>query len=305
MAKGAVFKTVLDYVLIAIGCAIYVLGWTSFMLPCNVVSGGLTGASAILELATGIPLDIFYLVLNAALIILATFVLGRGFGIKTIYAIIVSTLLLRLFSSEYFNFLKCLPGQPLYVEEKILVPVIGGLLEAVGIGMIFVRGGSTGGTDILAMIVNKFWPISPGRFYLISDAVIISSILLIPGHTFGDMVYGYIAMFTFSFGIDFVLMGNRSSVQVLIFSERYAQIADYINRELDRGVTALRSIGWYTQHEQNLLLVLVRKSQLQEVTKAVKALDPKAFVSVSPANEVYGEGFEEIKAGLQRNKKKL
>lgn len=298
-----VLSYVWDYFLIAVGCAIYVLGWTSFMLPSGVVSGGLTGASAILEMATGIPLDVFYFVLNTLLIVLATLVLGKSFGVKTIYAIIVSTLLLRLFSGDAFNFLKCLPGQPLYVSEKILIPVIGGLMEAFGIGLIFLRGGSTGGTDILAMLVNKFWPISPGRFYLYSDLIIISSILLIPGHTFGDMIYGYIAMFTFSFGIDYVLMGNKSNAQVLIFSEKYAEIADYVNRELDRGVTALRAVGWYTRSERNVLLILVRKSQLQDVARAVKEIDPKAFVTVSPASEVYGEGFEEIKAGLLRKKK--
>ena len=301
--KNKVLNTVLDYVQIIIGCAINSLGWTSFMLPNGVIDGGLTGLSAILEMVTGIPLDIFFFSMNAALIIIGTLVLGRGFGIRTIFAIIVCTVMLRLFSGEAFNFLKCMPGQPLYVSEKILVPVIGGLMEAVGIGLIFLRGGSTGGSDILAMLVNKFWPISPGRFYLVSDLVVISSIVLIPGHTFADMIYGYIAMFTFSFAIDFVLLGNRSTVQVLIFSDRYGEIADFINKKLERGVTALRAVGWYTQKDRNVLLVLVLKSQLQVIFRAVKDIDPKAFISVSPASNVYGEGFEEIKAGLQRKKK--
>ena len=301
--KNKVLNTVLDYVQIIIGCAINSLGWTSFMLPNGVIDGGLTGLSAILEMVTGIPLDIFFFSMNAALIIIGTLVLGRGFGIRTIFAIIVCSVMLRLFSGEAFNFLKCMPGQPLYVSEKILVPVIGGLMEAVGIGLIFLRGGSTGGSDILAMLVNKFWPISPGRFYLVSDLVVISSIVLIPGHTFADMIYGYIAMFTFSFAIDFVLLGNRSTVQVLIFSDRYGEIADFINKKLERGVTALRAVGWYTQKDRNVLLVLVLKSQLQVIFRAVKDIDPKAFISVSPASNVYGEGFEEIKAGLQRKKK--
>lgn len=301
--KNKVLNTVLDYIQIIIGCAINSLGWTSFMLPNGVIDGGLTGLSAILEMVTGIPLDIFFFSMNAALIIIGTLVLGRGFGIRTIFAIVVCSLMLRLFSGEAFNFLKCMPGQPLYVSEKILVPVIGGLMEAVGIGLIFLRGGSTGGSDILAMLVNKFWPISPGRFYLVSDLVVISSIVLIPGHTFADMIYGYIAMFTFSFAIDFVLLGNRSTVQVLIFSDRYGEIADFINKKLERGVTALRAVGWYTQKDRNVLLVLVLKSQLQVIFRAVKDIDPKAFISVSPASNVYGEGFEEIKAGLQRKKK--
>lgn len=301
--KNKALQVILDYVLITVGCAVNTIGWTSFMLPNGVIDGGLTGLSAILEMVTGIPLDIFFFSINSALIIIGTLFLGRGFGVRTIYAIIVCSLLLRLFSGPAFDFLKCTPGNPLYVSEKILVPVIGGLMEALGIGMIFLRGGSTGGSDILAMLVNKFWPVSPGRFYLVSDLVVISSIILIPGHTFADMIYGYIAMFTFSFAIDFVLLGNRSTVQVLIFSDRYSEIADFINRDLERGVTALRAIGWYTQKDRNVLLVLVLKSQLQGIFRAVKEIDPKAFISVSPASNVYGEGFEEIKAGLQRKKK--
>ena len=301
--KNKLLNTFLDYLLIAVGCAVYSLGWTSFMLPNGVIDGGLTGLSALLEMATGIPLNIFYFTMNAVLIILGTFVLGRSFGVKTIYAIILCSIMLRVFSGEAFDFLKCIPGQPLYVSEKVLVPVIGGLMEAVGIGLIFLRGGSTGGTDILAMLVNKFWPVSPGRFYLVSDLVVISSIILIPGHTFADMIYGYIAMFSFSSIIDFVLLGNRSTVQVLIFSDKYSEIADYINRKLERGVTALRAVGWFTQKDRNVLLVLVLKSQLQEIFRTVKEIDPKAFLSVSPASNGFGEGFEEIKAGLQRKKK--
>lgn len=292
-----------DYLMIAVGVFLYTSAWTCFMLPRGIVSGGLTGASAILSLATGISVDIFYFTINTILIVVGTLVLGKGFGFKTIYAIIVATLFLRILGSDSFHFLKSLPGELLYVEEQILIPIIGGLLEAIGVSIIFQRGASTGGTDILALILGKFWPISPGKVFMYSDLFIIATILLIPGHTFGDMIYGYIAMLVFSFGLDYVLMGRKSTVQVMIFSDRFAEIADHINREMDRGVTALNAIGWYTQAEKKVLLVLVRKFQLREVTKAVKSIDPKAFVSVSPATGVYGEGFDEIKTGLQRKKK--
>ncbi|MBR1706581.1 MAG: YitT family protein [Bacteroidales bacterium] len=292
-----------DYFLIAVGVFIYVVAWTSFMLPQGMVSGGLTGACAILSMATGVPVDIYYITINALLIILATFVLGRSFGFKTIYAILVATILLRVLGSDTFNFMKSLPGEFFYVEDRALVPIIGGLLEAIGIGLIFQRGASTGGTDILALIINKFWPVSPGKVFLYSDLVIIATILLIPGHTFSDVIYGYIAMLVFSLGVDYVLMGRKSTVQVLIFSERYAEIADHINKALDRGVTALNAVGWYSKADRKVLLVMVRKYQLSEVTRAVKAIDSKAFVSVAPANDVYGEGFDVIKTGIQRKKK--
>ena len=148
------------------------------------------------------------------------------------------------------------------------------------------------------MIVNKFWPVSPGKTYLYTDLFIISSIIFLPGKTVQDMVYGYIAMVTFSYMVDFVLLGRKSTVQVLIFSQHYDKIADYIMKDMDRGVTAIKSIGWYTKQDKSVLLVLVRKTQLAELTKAVKTLDKNAFISVSPASSVYGEGFEEIKTGV-------
>lgn len=149
-----------------------------------------------------------------------------------------------------------------------------------------------------ALIINKFWPISPGKVYLYSDLFIIASVLLVPGKNFEDMIYGYVAMITFSFMVDFVLLGGKSTVQVMIFSQKYEQIADYILNNLRRGVTALKAVGWYTKGDKNVLLIMVRKSQLHELSKAVKSIDDKAFVSVVPASSVYGEGFDELKTGL-------
>ena len=291
---------ILDYLLISLGTLLYVISWSSFLLPNNVVAGGVTGISAILNLASGIPVHWWYLGINVVLLVLARIVLGRSFGIKTIYAIILSTILFRVLGSESMSFLLAVPGKPLYVSEKVLVPIIGGALEAIGLGIIMIRGGSTGGMDILALIVNKFWPISPGRFYITTDVVIIASVLLLPGHFFNDIIYGYITAGVFSVVLDFVLMGQKSTVQVMIFSNQYARLADFINKELDRGVTALSGIGWYTREERKVLLVIVRKTQLQSLVEAVKSQDPKAFVIVVPANSVFGEGFDEMKTGIKK-----
>ena len=303
MDKRKILPVLWDYVILTIGSLIYVVSWTSFLIPNGIASGGLTGACTIIEMATGgvIPVAWSFPVLNALLIILATLILGKGFGFRTIFVILVSTVLFDLMPKV--DALISLPGHPLYLGESILVPIIGGLLEAMGIGLVLSRGGSAGGTDIFAVIINKFWPISPGRVYLYFDLVIIASVLLIPGKTFQDMIYGYIAMISFSLAVDYVLLGRKSSVQVLIFSDRYAEIADYIIHVMDRGVTAINAVGWYTQTDRKVLLVLVRKTQLHLVTKAVKGVDPKAFISVSPASDVYGEGFEEIKTGIDRKKK--
>ena len=188
----------------------------------------------------------------------------------------------------------------------IVVALIGGAMEALGIGLILLRGGSTGGTDIVAMILNKYWPVSPGKVYLYSDIFIVASLILIPVDNGGglvNMIYAYVVMITFSFGVDYVLLGNKSSVQLLVFSTKYQEIADHIIYDVQRGVTALKSIGWYSQKESKVLLIILRKNQMNEVINEIKHIDKDAFVSVSTANSVYGEGFEEIKTGIRRKKK--
>ena len=255
-------------------------------------------------MVTGISVDIWYFSINTLLLILAWIILGRSFGIKTIYAIVLSSALFRLFGSDSMAFLQSVPGNPLAVTEKVLVPIIGGLLEAVGLSLIIMRGGSTGGTDILALIVNKFWPVTLGRFYLFADLIVITLLLFIPGHCFTDVIYGYITMGVCAYVLDLIMLGKESSVQLLVFSDKYKEIADYVNDKMERGVTALESIGWYTQKERKVLLIVIRRTELSEVTKVVKDLDSKAFVTVVPANNVYGEGFGEMKTGIELKKKK-
>ena len=304
MDKRKILIGIFDYIVITIGIVLFVMAWQSFLLPNNMIDGGLTGASALLAMVTGISVDIWYFGVNVLLLILAWFILGQGFGIKTIYAIIVSTALFRLLGDESMSWLWSVEGKALYVGDGILVPIIGGLLEAVGLALIILRGGSTGGTDILALIVNKFWPISIGRFYLMADFVVITLLIFVPGHCFTDVVYGYITMGVCAYVLDLIMLGKDSAVQILIFSEHLKDIGDYINREMGRGVTALKAVGWYTQEDRQVLLVMLRKTEMPELVKAVKEKDPKAFVTVVPANNVFGEGFDEMKTGLTKKKKK-
>ena len=303
-ARNKYLSVLWDYLIVTIGTFFYCIAWDCFLIPNNIASGGLTGACTIIQFATGglIPLSYSFFVLNVFLLITGAIVLGKGFGIKTVYAVLLSTVLFRILPT--FDFIQAVPGNFLYVDNRLLIPIMGGIIEAVGLGLILQRGASTGGTDVIVMIINKFWPVSPGKVYLYSDLVIIASILLIPDKTFEDMIYGYVAMVTFSFMVDFVLLGGKSTLQVMVFSEKYEQIADYIIYKMDRGVTALKAVGWYTRKDRNVLLILVRKSQLHDLCKAIKELDEKAFVSVSPASSVYGEGFDELKAGISRRKKK-
>ncbi len=294
-------KVVYDYFILTLGLLIFCLSWTSFLIPGGIASGGLAGLCTILQFGTGIPLVYPYFALNVILLGIGFLTLGKGFGLKTIYGIVVATILFDVLPR--FDFLV------ISFDDRLFTALVGGMIEAIGIGIVLMRGGSTGGTDIIAMVINKYWPVSQGRVYLVIDIFIIASILLIPGKTVNDMIYGYVTMLTFSFAVDWVLMGNKSSVQMLIFSDKYAQIADHIVNDMDRGVTVLKAEGWYSKQDKNVLLVICRKHQYTKITEMVKNVDPRAFVSISSTNSVFGEGFEEIKTGVKakellRRKKK-
>lgn len=300
MKKSKVLNLLWDYFLMTVGSVIFCMAWTSFIIPTGLASGGLTGLCTIIEYATNgaIPMGIPYWIMNIGLLIVGFLSLGRAFGIKTIYVIILTSILFNVLPEfealKYYGFVEN--------DEKLLAALIGAALEAVGLGLVLLRGGSSGGTDIIAMIINKYWPVSPGRVYLYTDIFIIASLFLLPDKGLIDVVYAYIIMLGFSFGIDFVLLGNKSSVQILVFSSKYQEIADHMIHVMHRGVTALQSVGWYSQTESKVLLIVSRKHQMNEVIKEVKAIDPKAFVSVSTAMSVFGEGFEEVKTGINLKK---
>ena len=294
MKTNKILATLWDYFLMTLGSVIFCMAWTSFVIPNGLASGGLTGFCTILQYGMGIPVGITYPILNVALLILGFLTLGKGFGIKTIYVIALTSVL--------FEVLPMFPQLHVMMNEKLLVALVGAAMESVGLGLVLLRGGSSGGTDIIAMMINKYWPVSPGRVYLVTDLVIISSLLFVPGKGLVDMIYAYVMMLGFSFGVDYVLLGNKSSVQILVFSTKYEEIANHIINEVHRGVTALQSVGWYSQKESKVLLIVSRKQQMNEVVNEIKSIDKKAFISVSTAMSVFGEGFEEVKTGIRVKK---
>ena len=294
MKSSKVLNVILDYFLMTVGSVIFCMAWTSFLIPNGLASGGLTGLCTIIQYGTGIPVGLTYPIINIILLILGFLSLGKAFGFKTIYVIALTSLL--------FDLLPKFPQLEVMMDEKFLVALVGATLESIGIGLVLLRGGSTGGTDIIAMMINKYWPVSPGRVYLITDLVIISCLLFVPGKGLVDMIYAYVMMLGFSFGVDFVLLGNKSSVQILVFSSKYEEIANHIIYEVHRGVTALQSVGWYSQKDSKVLLIVARKHQMNEVVNEIKAIDKQAFISVSTAMSVFGEGFEEVKTGFKIKK---
>ena len=303
MNRKKVLGQIRDLFWLTVACFIFAFAWEGFMIPNGLSAGGMMGLCTVLQYATGgvIQAQYSYIVVNAVLIIIAVLVMGIGFGFKTIYSIVLSTLAMQLLGG--MEFLHCLPGQFFYVRETLLIPVIAGVLEGVGIGMVIRYGGSTGGTDIVALMINKYWPVSLSKAFLIMDFFIIALILFLPGKTFADMIYGVVEIVLFSSVLDTVVAGQKSSYQLMVFSDHYQKIADHIINDLERGVTVLKAQGWYTKLDKNVLLILISKKELPNLMKEIKNTDPRAFMSVSPTSSVYGEGFEEIKAGIPTNKK--
>lgn len=292
-----------DFIILTVACFIFAFAWEGFMIPNGMSAGGMMGLCTVIQYATGglIPAQYSYFAINALLIIIAVIAMGIGFGFKTIYCIVMSSLAMEIVAS--IPAIHSVAGQFFFVKETLLIPIIAGLLEALGLGLVLRYGASTGGTDIIALMVNKYWPVSLSKVFLISDIFIVAALLFLPDKSFTDMVYGLVEIITFSAIIDYVVGGDKSSYQLLVFSDRYSEIADHIITNMNRGVTVLSAQGWYTKKDKNVLLILINRKQLPSLTKVIKEVDPKAFMSVSSTNNVYGEGFEEIKTGLKRKNK--
>lgn len=299
-----------EYALITLGILLYVLGWSIFLVPNNLVGGGVSGAAAVVQYAThgAVKIGYTYFAVNAVLLIVALVNLGKSFGGKTIYAIILASLGLNLFQT-------LIPAeitQILAVENgKLMSTIMGGIMIGVGVGMSMSQGGSTGGTDIIALIVNKYRNVSPGRMLLMMDVVIILSSILVPSYTTaGELVpwpekittavYGFILVALCSTVLDYYLAGSRQSVQVFVLSRKYAEIADVITHELHRGVTVLDGKGWYTKNNTEVIMVITRKSDLNILLRRIKSIDPDAFLSINSVTGVYGQGFDQIKVKSKR-----
>lgn len=294
-----------EYSLLILGLLMYVVGWTVFLVPNNLVGGGVTGVASIIQYAThgAVKIGYTYFAVNTILLVIALFTLGKGFGGKTVVAIVLASLGLNLFQT----WIPAEICQTLAVDNgKLMSVIMGGIFVGVGIGLTMSAGGSTGGTDIIALIVNKYRGVSPGKMILGMDVVIILSSLLVPSFTpdgelvpfmekIVNVVYGLILITVCSTVLDLYLAGSKQSVQLFILSHKYEEIADAIAKDLHRGVTVLNGQGWYSKQPTQVLMVLTRKTDLNIMLRYIKSIDPDAFLSVSTVTGVYGRGFESIR----------
>ena len=311
MLKGtSIFISLKEYVIITLGMLLYIVGWSVFLVPNQLVGGGVSGLASVVQYATNgaVKMGYTYFVVNVVLLIIAMFILGNKFGFKTIYAIVIASVGLNVFQ-------EIIPAdicQTLAVENgKLMSSIMGGLMAGVGIGLCMSQGGSTGGTDIIALIVNKYRNVSPGKMILAMDVVIILSSLLVPiqdadgsimqfNEKITTCVYGFILIVVNGTVLDMVIAGTRQSVQLFILSKKHKEIADAITNDLHRGVPVLNGMGWYTKEPTEVLMVLTRKYDLNVLLRYIKNIDPEAFLSVSTVTGVYGKGFESIKTGRKK-----
>jgi uncharacterized membrane-anchored protein YitT (DUF2179 family) len=293
MNREYLWREIRSYIIITAGLAMGSIGWTGFIIPSEIVGGGLTGISSILFFLFDIDVGLSSLLINAALILIAIKSIGASFGIKTIYSVVVFSGFLSFFSNIFTS-------EPL-VGEKMMAAVTGGILSGIGGGLVFSYGGSAGGTDIIARIINKYYNISMGRLLLAMDAIIIVSAYPI-FRSIETMVYGFMTMAVIAYAIDLVISGNKQTVQFFIFSRKHKELAEQIVYTGKKGLTIIPAIGGYTGEEIKVLMVYARKKESSIIFRIIKSVDPEAFITMGNVMGIFGEGYDRLKIREKKRK---
>ena len=298
-----------DYFFIAFGLFLYTIAFTVFLMTYQIVAGGVTGLSAIIYYATGFHLENTYIIINGVLLVVALKILGWKFLMKTIFAILTLYTMLT-FAQEI------IPKQPNGLPIKLMGEgqdfmsmIIGSVITGFALATVFLNNGSTGGTDIIAASVNKYHPnVSLGNVLIAVDFCIIGSCMFFP--QFGTylerahkVMFGFCVMGMENYALDYVMNARRQSVQFMIFSKKWQEIANAIGMQMNHGVTILDGHGWYTGHQMKVRCILAKKNESTNIFRLIKMIDPQAFVSQSSVIGVYGEGFDEMKVKIKEKVK--
>ena len=286
-----------EYVLMAVGMFLYAFGWVACVIPAGGMGGGATGLSMIFNaIIPAISIGTFVFIINAILLIIAGFIVGWNFGIKTIYCIAVLSV-----AMDAWGILIPENLLVIYTENidshNILLVILGAVLAGMGVALSFSQGGSTGGTDIVAMIINKYKTISYGKIVISSDFFIIGSSLFIAtdiASGIATVIYGYIMVAVFGYTVDLIQSGSQQSNQIFIISPEYEKIADAIIHEANRGATVIDGTGWYSKSECKIVMVVCRKRDAASVLKVARRIDERAFITMGSVMGVYGQGFEAL-----------
>ena len=309
MINQAIKRELKDYVNITLGLMLYTFGFTVFLLPYEIVTGGIAGIGAVVFYATKFPVQYTFFIINAVLIVAALKILGLKFLLKTIYATFALTFLLEVAQDiviQHDGTFYKLMGE----GNDFMSLVIGCTLTGTSLAVVFLNNGSTGGTDIIAAAVNKYRNISLGRVILLIDVCIIGSCLFIdafgPVEVRGQkVIFGFCTMFIECSMLDYVMSWRRQSVQFLIFSNKYQEIANAIAMTTEHSLTLLDGHGWYSGKPSKVICLLAKKSESVTIFRLIKSIDPDAFVSQSSVIGVYGEGFDKIKVKVPKKDEKV
>lgn len=281
-----------EYFLMALGMMLYSFGWIGCIMPARGVGGGAAGLSLVLchaleQVGFHIQIGTMVFILNAVLLLIAGFIVGWNFGVKTIFCVVVISLGMNFWQDV-------LPEGDFLHLERILAVILGGILAGIGIALCFAQGGSTGGTDIIAMIVNKYKTISYGRIVMTVDSMIILSSLFVGDMGVDSVIYGFVVTAVLGYTVDVIQAGNQQSSQIFVFTRRYEAMADQIIATTRHSATILDATGWYSKEDIKVVVVVCRKRETSQLLKLVRGVDGDAFISVGSVMGVYGKGFEAL-----------
>ena len=295
-SKIDIWYEIKSHIIITLAIILSAIGWCVFLIPNQMLGGGVTGLSTIIYWLTGIPTGVMIFVFNAILIAISFKSLGRRFAISTIYSVVVTSVVFYVLQEYFIDIIKEHYGSiPLSgVEHRFLAALLGSALNGVACGIIFLEGSSTGGTDVIAVMINKYRNVTIGRLSLFINVAVITCSYFV----YKDLellIYSYVGLMVTSYTVDLTMNGSKQSVQMFIFTSKPHEIADRVGEEIHRGVTMIKGTGWYSKKESEIVMLVERKIESQRVIRIVKQIDPAAFVSVNTVMGVYGKGFEMMK----------
>lgn len=279
-----------DYVMIVVAIVLYAFGFCAFILPQDVVMGGVSGVAALIYYCTGLPVAVSQVGINAILLIIGYRILGRSYVIRTVFGVAVIGISLGIFQPLF--------PEPLIEGQPFMCILIGAVFCGASIGIAYTHNGSTGGTDVVAAMVAKRTNVSIGRALLFIDVVIICSSWLL-FHSIDKIIYGLVIEAVITYVTDLIVNSNRQAVQFTIFSARWEEIANIVNTEAKRGVTVIDAMGWYSRKPMKMLMVMCRRIEAVTIYRIVKSVDPEAFITQTRCNGVYGKGFDTLKLKLR------
>jgi uncharacterized membrane-anchored protein YitT (DUF2179 family) len=290
-------NTLLEYVLMSLGMFIYSFGWLACIMPANTLGGGAAGLSLLIYHLTAIlPIGVLTLIINGILLLFGGMIVGWNFGMKTIFCIVMLSVSMTVLQPILGDITS--PGETLFalnpVSDRILLVILGGIIAGIGISICFRQGGSTGGTDIIAMIINKYKTISYGRIVMTVDSMIILSSLFVGGMGVDSVIYGFVVTAVVGYTVDVIQAGNQQSSQIFVFTRRYEAMADDIISSTRHSATILDAMGWYSKEGIKVVVIVCRKRETSKMLKLVRNIDPDAFISVGSVMGVYGKGFEAL-----------